>query len=223
MLLLSSYFDSTLLKPEASSDAIVRLSEEAVREAFYAVCVNPCYVPLAHSVVKGSDVRVATVIGFPLGQNEAALKACETELAYKAGASEADMVLNIGALKEGRFEEVKQDIRGVAEVSASHGGLTKVILETCLLTDEEIRTACMIAEEAGADFVKTSTGFSTGGATEEAVRLMKETVGDRMKIKASGGIRDLDKALRMIECGADRLGCSACGAIMKEWRERNGL
>lgn len=218
----NKYFDSTLLKAEATPAQITALCEEASAYDFAAVCVNPCYVGLAASLLKASDVKVATVIGFPLGAAAPRVKAFETKAAIEDGADEIDMVMNIGMLKAGNFDYVRGDIAAVtgATLEAAGNGTkvppVKVILETCLLDEDEIQRACRLAEEAGAAFVKTSTGFSSGGATVEAVALMKATVGDRMSIKAAGGIRDLATAEAMIAAGADRLGCSACKAIMNE-------
>ncbi|MDO4745787.1 MAG: deoxyribose-phosphate aldolase [Bacillota bacterium] len=209
---LNKYIDHTLLKPEASEAQILKLCDEALEYDFYSVCVNGCHVPLAVSKLEGSDVKVAAVVGFPLGAMSTAAKVFETREAVDAGASEIDMVINVGALKEGRYEYVLSEISALADTCPC----LKVIIETCLLTDEEIVKACELAVEAGADFVKTSTGFSTGGATEEAVVLMRRTVGDKAKIKASGGIRTLADAQKFIELGADRLGCSAGVQIMKE-------
>lgn len=223
---LNKYIDHTLLKPEASEAQILKLCDEALEYDFYSVCVNGCHVPTAVSKLEGSDVKVAAVVGFPLGAMSTAAKVFETREAVDAGAAEIDMVINIGALKEGRYEYVLHEIAALVDVCHGYpllygepvegGALLKVIIETCLLTDEEIVKACELAVEAGADFVKTSTGFSTGGATEEAVALMRRTVGDKAKIKASGGIRTLTDAKKFIELGADRLGCSAGVQIMKE-------
>lgn len=207
--------DHTLLKPAATAADIDRLCQEARDNGFGAVCVNPVYVPRAAAALKGSDVAVATVIGFPLGANQPETKAAESRLALQQGAAELDMVINIGALKGGDLEQVERDIRAVvSEARTVPGTLVKVIIETCFLTDEEKRTACRLAQKAGADFVKTSTGFGTGGATAEDVRLMRETVGPTMGVKASGGVRTAQDALAMIEAGATRLGTSAGVAIV---------
>lgn len=226
MMKLNKYIDHTLLKPEASEEQILKLCDEALEYDFYSVCVNSCHVPLAVEKLSGSDVRVAAVAGFPLGAMSTSSKVFEAREAVEAGASEIDMVINVGALKEGRYEYVLHEITAMADVchgyplaygdAAGGDAVLKVIIETCLLTDEEIVKACELAVQAGADFVKTSTGFSTGGATAEAVALIRETVGDKAKIKASGGIRTLADAKKFIELGADRLGCSAGVAIMKE-------
>ncbi|MBQ4596189.1 MAG: deoxyribose-phosphate aldolase [Firmicutes bacterium] len=209
---LNKYIDHTLLKPEASEEQILKLCDEALEYGFYSVCVNSCHVPLAVDKLSGSDVKVAAVAGFPLGAMSTASKVFEAREAAEAGASEIDMVINVGALKEGRYEYVLNEIAALVDVCPC----LKVIIETCLLTDDEIVKACELAVAAGADFVKTSTGFSTGGATAEAVSLMRQTVGDKAKIKASGGIRTLADAKKFIELGADRLGCSAGVQIMKE-------
>ena len=220
---LNKYFDHTVLKAEASEEDVRKLCREAAEEKFFSVCVNSCYVPLAVSQLMGTEVKVAAVAGFPLGACSTDVKVFETEWCCQAGAAEIDMVLQIGALKEGRADVVREDIRAVVDAAAKHGAIVKVILETCLLTDEEIVLACQLSEEAGAAFVKTSTGFSTGGATAHHVALMKKAVGDRLEVKASGGIRDLAKVLDMIEAGADRIGASASVAIMEEYRKKPTL
>ena len=188
------------------------LCREAVENKVASVCVNPCYVATAAQLLKGSDVRVCTVIGFPLGANTSDTKAFETRDAISKGAEEVDMVINVGALKSGHMDLVYEDIKAVVDAAA--GVLTKVIIETCYLTDEEKREVCLLAKKAGADFVKTSTGFGTGGATAHDVRLMKETVGDSMKVKASGGMRTYEDVLPVLEAGADRLGVSATLEIL---------
>ena len=223
---LNKYIDHTLLKPEASEEQIIALCEEAIKYDFYSVCVNSCHVPLAVSKLQGTDVKVAAVAGFPLGAMSKASKVFEAREAVDAGAGEIDMVINVGALKEGRYDYVRDEISAMVDVchgfSIAYGepnkdaALLKVIVETCLLSDDEIVKACQLAVEAGADFVKTSTGFSTGGATVEAVKLMRETVGDKAQVKASGGIRTYADAMKFIELGADRLGCSAGVHIMEE-------
>lgn len=213
---LNLYFDHTLLKPEATEEDVTQLCREAREYGFYAVCVNSCHVPLAASLLEGTDVKVASVVGFPLGACSTDVKAFETEWACSEGAEEIDMVINVGALKEKRYDYVRQDIATVVAVAYEHNAIVKVILETCLLTDEEIVKACELSRQAGASFVKTSTGFSKEGATAHHVALMKKTVGSDLRVKASGGIRDLAKAMEMIEAGADRIGASASVAIMKE-------
>ena len=202
---LASYIDHTLLKPTATKEDILKLCAEAKQYRFASVCVNPCWVKLCAEELKGSGVNVCTVIGFPLGANTSEIKAQEAALAIKQGATEVDMVINIGALKEGNQEQVYQDILAVRK--ASEGKVLKVIIETSYLTDEEKKTACKLSAKAGADFVKTSTGFSSAGATAEDVKLMKEASG--IKVKASGGVRTKEDALKMIEAGASRLGASA--------------
>lgn len=210
-----SMIDHTLLKPEATRDMIEKLCMEAIEYKFAAVCVNPYYVKPAYEILKNSDVKIATVIGFPLGANTKEVKALETLDAIKNGANEIDMVINIGALKNKDYHIVKEDIEAV--VAAAKGkAKVKVIIETCLLTEEEKIKACELSLEAGADFVKTSTGFSTGGATIEDIRLMKSVVGDKMEIKASGGVRDLDTARKMVQAGASRLGTSSGVKIASE-------
>jgi len=202
---LASYIDHTLLKPTATKADILQLCQEAKQYHFASVCVNPCWVKLCAETLQGSGVKVCTVIGFPLGANTSEIKAAEAALAVKEGASEVDMVINIGALKEGNTDYVYQDILAVRK--ASEGKTLKVIIETSYLTDEEKKTVCRLAAKAGADFVKTSTGFSNAGATAEDVKLMKEASG--IKVKASGGVRTKEDALKMIEAGASRLGASA--------------
>ncbi|MDY2960631.1 MAG: deoxyribose-phosphate aldolase [Hornefia sp.] len=219
---LNRYFDSTILKPEAGPEQIITLCREAFHNKFFAVCVNPCYVKLAKETLESlacSDLRttaVATVVGFPLGANTTESKIFETKNALDNGADEIDMVINIGMLKAGENEYVLRDISEVVNETSARGKTVKVILETCLLADDEIVSGCLLSKRAGAAFVKTSTGFNSGGATVHAVKLMKKTVGNSMKIKASGGIRDLNTALEMISAGADRLGCSSCLQIMNQ-------
>lgn len=211
---MNLYIDHTLLKPEATGADIKKLCGEAKEYHFYSVCVNSSYVELAAAELSGSDTKVCAVVGFPLGAMELNSKAFEADQACLHGATEIDMVIHIGALKEGRFDDVSNDIAAVVSVAAEYNAKVKVILETCLLSKEEIVKACELAVQAGADFVKTSTGFSTGGATAEDVALMRATVGNQAQVKASGGIRDIDKANEMIAAGADRLGTSASIAIV---------
>ncbi len=213
---LNQYFDHTVLKPEATEDDVIKLCSEAKEFDFYAVCVNSCYVPLAKEILDGSNVKIASVIGFPLGACSIEVKAFETDWACLEGADEIDMVIHVGALKDERYDYVREDIATVVAVAMEHDAIVKVILETCLLTDEEIVKACELSREAGAAFVKTSTGFSKDGATAHHVALMKSTVGDDLQVKASGGIRDLAKTMEMIEAGADRIGASASVEIFKE-------
>ena len=210
---LNKYIDHTLLKPDASQEQIETLIEEAKKYDFASVCVNPTWVNFAAQALKATDVKVCTVIGFPLGANTPELKAFETSDAIQHGANEVDMVINIGALKSRNFDLVERDIRAVVE--AAKGTLVKVIIETCLLTDDEKVKACQIAQKAGADFVKTSTGFSTGGATVADVALMRKTVGPDMGVKASGGARSYEDALAFIKAGATRIGASSGVAIME--------
>lgn len=210
---LNKYIDHTLLKADASQEQIETLIEEAKKYDFASVCVNPTWVNFAAQALKATDVKVCTVIGFPLGANTPELKAFETSDAIQNGANEVDMVINIGALKSRNFDLVERDIRAVVE--AAKGTLVKVIIETCLLTDDEKVKACQIAQKAGADFVKTSTGFSTGGATVVDVALMRKTVGPDMGVKASGGARSYEDALAFIKAGATRIGASSGVAIME--------
>ena len=213
---LAGYLDHTLLRPDATNDEIIALCDEAKKFSFASVCVNPSYVALAAGRVRGSGVKVCAVVGFPLGATTALVKSTEAREAISHGADEIDMVINIGALKSRRDDEVGADIRAVRE--ASTGKVLKVILETALLSDEEKIRACVAAKKEGADFVKTSTGFARGGAEVADVQLMRKTVGPGFGIKASGGIRDAKTAAAMIAAGADRLGTSASVAIVTESR-----
>jgi deoxyribose-phosphate aldolase len=211
---LAAMIDHTNLKPDATSSAIRQLCHEAIQYGFASVCVNPCHVALCSTLLQGSPVRVCTVISFPLGAAAMQSKAQETRQAIADGAAEIDMVINIGALKEGDTDYVEKDIRAV--VQAASGRLVKVIIETCLLTDEEKVQACLAAQAAHADFVKTSTGFAGAGATTADVALMRQTVGSQMGVKASGGIRTLEFAIQLIEAGATRLGTSASVKIVQD-------
>lgn len=204
-------FDHTILKADATKAAVTKICEEAREYGFCSVCVNSFYTAFAAGKLQNSGVKVCTVVGFPLGQMSTKAKALEAELALQDGAEEIDMVLNVGALKDKDYDTVLADIQAVKAVCGQ--ALLKVIIETCLLTDEEKVKACELAKQAGADFVKTSTGFSTGGATPEDVALMRKTVGNAMGVKASGGIRDEETAQKMIEAGASRLGTSATVSI----------
>ncbi|WP_278926800.1 deoxyribose-phosphate aldolase [Staphylococcus auricularis] len=204
---IAKYIDHTLLKPETTREQLDQLLEEAKQYDFKSVCINPSHVKYAAEALKDTDVLVCTVIGFPLGATTTASKQFETVDAIKKGASEVDMVINIGALKDGRYDDVQQDIEGV--VASAEGHTVKVIIETCLLTDEEKVKACELSQAAGANFVKTSTGFAGGGATPEDVKLMKDTVGDALEVKASGGVRTVEDFNQMIEAGATRIGASA--------------
>ncbi len=206
--------DHTLLKAETTKEQIKVLCEEAKEYGFASVCVNPTWVKYAAELLQGSDVKVCTVIGFPLGANTPETKAFETKNAIENGATEVDMVINIGALKDGDDELVERDIKAVVE-AAKGKALTKVIIETCLLTEEEKVRACELSVKAGADYVKTSTGFSSGGATVEDVALMRKTVGPNIGVKASGGVRNTEDAQKMIEAGATRIGASAGVSIVK--------
>lgn len=206
---LAGMIDHTLLKPDATPDQIAQLCFEARKHGFASVCVNPGWVPLCAQLLQGSPVKVCTVIGFPLGATAPEVKAFETQNAIDHGATEIDMVLNIGALKARDLDLVARDIRGVVQTAHARGPIVKVILETALLTDEEKTIACLIAKEAGADFVKTSTGFSGGGATVQDIALMRRVVGPEMGVKASGGVRTFEDAESMIKAGATRIGASA--------------
>lgn len=213
---LNKYIDHTLLKPEATSKDIINLCNEAIKYDFYSVCVNSSYVPLAKECLKDTDIKIVAVCGFPLGMMESSSKGYEADMAMVNGANEIDMVINIGRLKDKDYDYVLEEIMTVAEIVHDYDGILKVIIETCMLTDEEKIMACQLAVRGNADFVKTSTGFSTGGATVSDVKLMRETVGSFAKVKASGGIRDKKTALAMIEAGADRLGVSASVGIVSE-------
>ena len=209
----AKYFDHTILKAEATEAQVAKLCEEALANDFASVCVNQYYTKLVAEKLKGSDVKVCTVVGFPLGMSDVRVKAFETKTAIEDGAEEIDMVINVGALKDKKYDYVLNEIRILKETCGKEIVL-KVIIETCLLTDEEKIKACELAKEAGADFVKTSTGFSTGGAKAEDVALMRKTVGEDMGVKASGGIHTAKEAQAMIDAGANRLGTSATLAII---------
>lgn len=218
---LNKYIDHTLLKADATQESIKELCRQAKEYDFMSVCINSSNIELAKEELKETDVKICTVIGFPLGATTTESKVFETTDSIEKGADEVDMVLNIGALKSKNFDIVLRDISEVAKAAHNKGKILKVILETCLLEKDEIIKACQLSKEAGADFVKTSTGFSTGGAKEEDVALMRKTVGDLMGVKASGGIRTLEKARLMIENGATRLGVSAGVQIMEELESEN--
>jgi deoxyribose-phosphate aldolase len=211
----NKYIDHTILKPEASEADIRRLCAEALKYDFATAFVNPCWVELAASLLKGSNVNVGVAIGFPLGAHTTASKVFQVKEAIALGAQEPDMVINVGAIKSGNWELARTDIAAVAQAAKPRG--IKVILETCLLTNDEKVRAAQTAKEAGAAFVKTSTGFSTGGATVEDVRLLRRTVGSEMGVKASGGIRDFAAARAMIDAGATRVGTSAGVKIMQDY------
>ena len=213
---LARYIDHTLLKPEATEVQIVQLCEEAQRYHFIAVCVNPIWVNRCAAVLSGTDTRVATVAGFPLGATLPEVKAFEAQQAVEAGAREVDMVINIGALKSKDNALVTRDIAAVVRAARAGSALTKVIIEAALLNDDEKKTACQLACEAGAEFVKTSTGFSAGGATAHDVALMRQVVGPAVGVKAAGGIKTYADALAMIHAGASRIGASASVKIMQE-------
>lgn len=211
---LAKMIDHTLLRADATQSEMDKLTEEAKQYQFASVCVNPGWVSYAAEQLQGSGVDICTVIGFPLGASTSETKAFETTDAIAKGATEVDMVINISALKDGRDDYVEQDIRAVVQAAAGKA-LVKVIIETCLLTDDEKVRACQAAVKAGADFVKTSTGFSTGGATPEDIALMRRTVGPDMGVKASGGVRSLEDMQKMIEAGATRIGASSGVKIMQ--------
>ena len=210
---LNKYIDHTILKATASSSDVQKLCEEAIEHEFYSVCVNGCYVADAKQLLQGTDVKVAAVVGFPLGAMTTAAKVFEAKEAVENGASEIDMVINVAKLKDGEFDYVENEIRLIKEAIGDN--VLKVIIETCYLTDEEKVKACELSLVAKADFVKTSTGFGTGGATYEDVKLMKSVVGDNAKVKASGGVRDKETAQKYVELGAERLGTSSGIDIVK--------
>ena len=213
---IAKMIDHTILKPNTTKDEVMTLINEAKEYKFASVCINPYWVKMAAGELTDyPDTKVCTVIGFPLGANTKEIKAWETKNAIENGAEEVDMVINIGALKSGDFETVKVDIAEVVE-AAKDKALVKVIIETCLLTTEEKQTACRLAVEAGADYVKTSTGFSTGGANADDIKLMRETVGPDIGVKASGGVRSFNDAKQMIEAGATRIGASSGITIVEE-------
>lgn len=214
----SKYIDHTKLAQYATSDDIMKLCNEAYENDFMSVCVNPYWVSLAKKLLNGTDIKVCTVIGFPLGANATAVKAFETTKAISDGADEIDMVINIGETKAHHYDAVMHDIKEV--VNAANGVLVKVILETCFLTNDEIVKVCEIAKEVGADFVKTSTGFASNGATIENVKLMRETVGNEFGVKASGGVKDYETYVKMVNAGANRIGTSN-GVKIKEGENKN--
>ncbi len=216
---INRMIDHTILNPDATSEEIRRVCEEALQWNFASVVVNSSRIPQVRECLRGSDVKVCAVVGFPLGACTTETKIAETREAVENGAEEIDMVLAIGRMKDGEEDYVREEIRRIVE-AAGPGIVVKVILETCLLKKEQIRRACELSREAGAAFVKTSTGFSSSGATEGDVRLMRETVGTSMGVKASGGIRDYETAKRMIMAGANRIGASKSVAIANEWEEK---
>jgi deoxyribose-phosphate aldolase len=211
---LARMIDHTLLKPDATKKEIEKLCAEAKQYKFASVCINPSYVKLCVNLLRDTEVKICTVIGFPLGATSSAVKAFEADRAIKDGAREVDMVINVGMLKSGEYEYVEEDILSVVSAAHSFGALTKVIIETGLLTDEEKVKACMLAKHAGADFVKTSTGFAKGGATVGDIALMRKVVGPELGVKASGGVRSQEDALALIASGADRIGASASVKIV---------
>lgn len=216
---INKLIDHTVLKAFATSEDITKLCKEALEYDFASVCVNPANVSLASSLLKDSDVLVCTVIGFPLGANTIEIKQAETIDAVSNGAQEIDMVINVGKAKEHDYEYITNEIKAVVE--AASGNLVKVILETCYLTSEEIAEVCKCASIAGAQFVKTSTGFGTGGAKVEDVKLMRESILDTMSVKASGGVRTLEDLEKMVAAGASRIGASSGAAIIKEYNDKN--
>ncbi|MEA2078174.1 MAG: deoxyribose-phosphate aldolase [Candidatus Marinimicrobia bacterium] len=216
---LSKYIDHTLLKPQATNADLEKLCKEAIENEFAAVCVNPCNVVYCAGLLAGTKVKLASVVGFPLGASIPSIKSAETLMAVEDGANEIDMVINIGALKNGNKVLVEADIKAV--VSSAEGNTVKVIIETCLLKDEEKVIACELSKSAGAHFVKTSTGFSSGGATVDDVKLMKTAVGDALEVKASGGVRSYEDAMAMIEAGATRIGTSSGIAILQGKKAEN--
>ncbi|MCY6371037.1 deoxyribose-phosphate aldolase [Clostridium ganghwense] len=217
---LHGYIDHTLLKPQATEEQVIKICEEAKKYEFASVCVNAYYTSLVSKELQGTNVKTCVVVGFPLGATTKEVKAFETKQAIENGANEVDMVINVGALKDKKYDVVKEDIKAVVD-AAKEKALVKVILENCLLTKEEIVKACELSKEAGADFVKTSTGFSTGGATVEDLKLMRETVGPEMGVKASGGVRTKEDAEAVIAAGANRIGASASIAIVEGTKTEN--
>ena len=211
---INKLIDHTSLKPNTNKESILKLIAEAKTYDFASVCVNPCWVALAHQELKNTDVKVCTVIGFPLGANTTEVKVFETKDAIEKGAQEIDMVINIAMLKDKEYDYVENEIHQIVE-AAKDKAIVKVIIETCLLTDEEKIKACELSQKAGADFVKTSTGFSTGGATVHDIALMRKTVGAEMGVKASGGVHTHEEALAMVEAGATRIGASAGVKLLK--------
>lgn len=217
---MQKYIDHTLLSPQATEEQVIKICEEARTYGFASVCVNPFYTSLVRKELEGTDTKTCVVVGFPLGANTKEVKAFETNQAIQNGAQEIDMVINIGALKSKKYDVVKDDIKAVVD-TAKGKALVKIIIETCLLEDEEKIKVCEIAKEVGADFVKTSTGFSTGGATAADVKLMRLTVGENMGVKASGGVRTKEDAQAVISAGANRIGASASIAIVEGKQDTN--
>ncbi len=217
---INKYIDHTVLKATTVKEDIVKLCQEAKEYGFFSVCVNGCYVTLASEELRGTDVKIAAVVGFPLGAMSSEAKVFEAKKCIQDGASEIDMVINVGLLKSGESKLVEDEIRAIKEAIGDK--VLKVIIETCYLTEKEKRTACQLSLNASADFVKTSTGFGTGGATFEDVALMKEVVGDRAQIKASGGVRDLETAMKYIEMGVTRLGTSSGVMLVTSGKAKEG-
>lgn len=217
--MFSKYFDHTILSANSTKNEIIQLCNEAKEYKFASVCVNPCYVKLCYEQLRDTDVDICTVVGFPLGSMTTESKLFETKEALKNNASEIDMVINIGKLKDKEYDYVRNEIKLLKDACGDK--ILKVIIETCLLTDEEKVMACKLSKEAGADFVKTSTGMSKAGATKEDIELMRKTVGNELGVKASGGIRDLETANCMIEAGATRIGSSSTVKIIKDYIELN--
>ena len=215
---IAKFIDHTLLRADADRKSIERLCREAVEEGFFSVCVNPFWVKTAADLLKGKDVKVCTVIGFPLGADTPEMKVYQGSAALDQGARELDMVVNIGAVKSGEYNVVEREIKEVKKAAGAN--IVKVIIETCFLNESEKIEVCRLAKECGADFVKTSTGFGTAGASVEDVRLMRETVGPGVGVKASGGIRDLDTLVRMVEAGANRIGSSSGIRITEQFRNQ---
>ncbi len=219
---LAKTIDHSLLKPQLTEEDVIEGCKLAHKYHTATVCVKPCHVKLAAEELKDSDVVISTVIGFPHGSNRTAVKVKEAELALDDGAKELDMVLNIGQLRSGKFDDVRGDIKAVCDVAHERGAKVKVILENAYLTDEEKVTACKLCEEAGADWVKTSTGFAPSGATLEDLRLMRETVSEKVQVKAAGGVRTLDAILPVIDIGCTRVGATATAVILDEYERRKG-
>ncbi|MBM7560660.1 deoxyribose-phosphate aldolase [Fusibacter tunisiensis] len=217
---LGKYIDHTILKPDTQEADVIKVCTEAKAHNFFSVCVNPYFVSLVADQLKGTEVKVTSVIGFPLGASTSEIKALEAKKAIQDGANEIDMVINVSALKDGKYDYVLNDIKAVVDAIAGKA-LLKVIIETCLLTETEKIKACELSKEAGAQFVKTSTGFSTGGATEADVKLMKSVVGDALEVKASGAVRDRETAEKMIAAGATRIGASSSVSIVKGEKSNN--
>lgn len=210
---IANMIDHTVLKAFSTKEDVIKICKEAKENGFFSVCINPTHIELVKKELEGSEVKVCTVIGFPLGANTPEVKAFETKDAIAKGADEVDMVINIGALKDKNYDLVYKDIKAVVD-AADKKALVKVIIETCYLTDEEKKIACELAVKAGTDYVKTSTGFGTGGSTPEDIKLMRETVGTEIGVKASGGVRNTNDAIAVIEAGASRIGASASVAII---------